>query len=261
MPAEGHMATEARGLAEVLERLPDIETRVQTLMRRLRPHLGLVAGARIMDIGAAQGEYVLALSRAGYDAVGVEPWQAAIDVSGLLARETGVAVQMVEGVGEELPFEAASFDLAIAISVMEHVDEPQTVMSEVARVLRPGGGFYFYTSSAVCPRQNEISRFPAFPWYPQPIKKRIMDWAVVHRPELVGHTTRPAYHWYTPWGTRRMLAAAGFARVFDRWQLKLPEELHGWRRTVLEASQRHAVVRLLGDVAVPESAYLAIRAA
>jgi hypothetical protein len=86
-----------------------------------------------------------------------------------------------------------------------------------------------------------------------------MDWAMENRPELVGHTQHPAYHWYTPWGTRRMLTSAGFSKVFDRWELKLPDETSGARRTALQAAQRSRTVRLLGDLAVPESAYLAIR--
>ncbi len=45
------------------------------------------------------------------------------------------------GRGEELPFDDASFDLVTADNVLEHLDDPVRVFSEVARVLRPGGRF------------------------------------------------------------------------------------------------------------------------
>ncbi len=41
----------------------------------------------------------------------------------------------------ELPFTAASFDLVCAFDIVEHVDDDQTVLQEIARVLRPGGTF------------------------------------------------------------------------------------------------------------------------
>jgi SAM-dependent methyltransferase len=200
-----------------------------------------------------------ALQRAGYAAAGVEPWFPAIETSRLVGARLGLTLDLVEGVAEELPWPDASFDLVLAISVLEHVSDPPRVMAEAQRVLKPGGGFYFYTCSAVCPRQSEIKRFPAFGWYPQPLKRRIMDWAAANRPDLIGGTTRPAYHWYTPWGARRLLREAGFARVLDRWELKLPEEVHGVRRLALRAAQSSAAVRFGGDVALPECAYLALK--
>jgi SAM-dependent methyltransferase len=253
------LATEQQTLDAVLERLPTIERRAGTLLRRLERHVRLEPGARILEIGAAQGVYMAALQRAGYRPSGVEPWPPAVEIGRQVGTRLGFQLDLVEGVAEELPWPDGSFDLVLAISVLEHVTDPRRVMAEAARVLRPGGGFYFYTCSAVCPRQSEIRGFPAFGWYPQRLKVRIMDWAAANKPELIGGTTRPAYHWYTPWGTRSMLRTAGFDRVLDRWDLKLPDEVAGVRRAILRAAQRSAALRLAGDVALPECAYLALK--
>jgi SAM-dependent methyltransferase len=45
----------------------------------------------------------------------------------------------------QLPFQAESFDVAFAIYVLEHIEEPQTFVREIARVLRPGGVFLALT--------------------------------------------------------------------------------------------------------------------
>lgn len=44
---------------------------------------------------------------------------------------------------EALTFDSDSFDLIISSDVMEHVNKPATVLSEIARVLRPGGSYVF----------------------------------------------------------------------------------------------------------------------
>jgi SAM-dependent methyltransferase len=43
---------------------------------------------------------------------------------------------------KRLPFLTESFDFAIAIHSIEHVGDPYMALTEVARVLRPGGWFY-----------------------------------------------------------------------------------------------------------------------
>ena len=53
------------------------------------------------------------------------------------------AVHIYEG--REFPIEDAQYDLIVADYVMEHVEDPALMFREVARVLRPGGGFVLRT--------------------------------------------------------------------------------------------------------------------
>ncbi len=252
-------ATERLSIDEALQSLDGESAHAARLFSRLKKVARLPNGASVADIGAAQGLFLIASERLGYTAVGIEPWHDARETARAVAARAGRAVALVDGTAECVPLPGCSFDVVHAKSVIEHVDDAQRAFSEAHRLLRPGGVFWFYTASSICPRQSEIRGFPAFGWYPDALKRRIMTWAAARRPELVGHTLRPALHWFTPWKARRMLRAAGFTRIYDRWQLRTGSEAGGLRGALLALLCRNALARLIADVLVPGCAYAAVK--
>jgi SAM-dependent methyltransferase len=254
-------ASEKRNVREALEHLERTEARhLPVLLDRVRRGMDLPEGSRVLEIGAAQGTYLVALARQGFKPSGVEPWEPALETAKELAKHTGVDTDIHLGSGESLPFEDDTFQFALAISVMEHVDDPLQVCTEVARVLKPGGGFYFYTGSRLYPRQVEIKRFPLFPWYPTRLQRKIMWWAAENRPHLVGHTTRPAMHWFTPWGTRRMLRDAGFSKIYERWELAEPDEVKTTKARVgMKLLQRYRAAQAAAAFLDGAIAFLAVK--
>ena len=251
-------ATERADLETALARIPEADAFLDRELKRMEPFFDLRPPARVLDVGAAQGVTLTAMAKRGFQAVGVEPWAPAIEVSHQLAHACEVQLDIRPGVAESLPFEDESVDFVNAYSVLEHVDDPDLALREAFRVLRRPGAFLFSTVSALSPFQAEIASFPLFPWYPPPLQRRIMNWATEKRPALVGNTTRPAIHWFKHREVRRSLHEAGFAEVVDRWQLRRGER-EGAVGRVIDLAGSNRAVRLAGDVAASGMEYLAVK--
>lgn len=103
------------------------------------------AGKTVLDLGCAGGFMAETLALRGANVTGIDPAAGAIDAARAHARNGGLRIGYDVGVGEALPYDAASFDAVVCVDVLEHVADLNKVLSEVERTLRPGGLFLFDT--------------------------------------------------------------------------------------------------------------------
>ena len=90
---------------------------------------------RCADIGSSTGANLTLFSEIGaLVCVGLEYEYGAIQ----LAKNKS-SIPLLQGSGEELPFDQDSFDLVTCTDVLEHIRKDQTTVNEIHRVLRPGG--------------------------------------------------------------------------------------------------------------------------
>ncbi len=111
-------------------------------------------GLDVLDLGCAGGFMAEAMHDKGARVTGIDPAAEAIAAARAHADESGRAISYEVGVGEELPYATESFDAVVCVDVLEHVADLEKVLSEVARVLRPGGWFLFDTIN-----RNAFARF------------------------------------------------------------------------------------------------------
>lgn len=91
------------------------------------------AGARALDIGCGVGQVLRRLEKAGTEAWGVE----VSETSAASAKSRGLNVTCYDG--HRLPFPEKHFASAGALNVLEHAEEPEAFVEELARVVELGG--------------------------------------------------------------------------------------------------------------------------
>src|SRR4051812_28281756 len=89
---------------------------------------------RLLDIGAGRGELLLSATRAGWNAVGIEPSSTFAEYA-----ENYSGAEIRRETLEHCSFTAASFDVVILSGVLEHLYNPSETIGEISRILRKGG--------------------------------------------------------------------------------------------------------------------------
>jgi SAM-dependent methyltransferase len=99
------------------------------------PRLRIQPGERVLDLGCGRGYWAGRAARAGAEVVAYDVKREGVERAALRYPR----VRFVHGTAEETGLEDESFDVVLLLSVLEHTTEPERVLAEVARVLRPGG--------------------------------------------------------------------------------------------------------------------------
>ena len=96
----------------------------------------------VLDLGSGRGKFLVELASYNIKAIGLELNQDYIEIALARAKENNVSINIERGVAENLPYKDSTFDFVNMSEVIEHVEEPKRVMSEVFRVLHKGGLVY-----------------------------------------------------------------------------------------------------------------------
>ena len=86
------------------------------------------AGSLVLDVGCGRGSLSLALARRGCSVVGVDP-----------SAPTPAVARFIRGRLEEIPVRSGAFDAAFSRGTFHRSADPESMLSEMVRAVRPGG--------------------------------------------------------------------------------------------------------------------------
>jgi SAM-dependent methyltransferase len=96
-----------------------------------------VSGFKVLDYGCGAGEIIKLMCDDGLDACGCETFYEGGNLSSKVPAELKDRIFAMQG--DRIPFPDDTFDLVMSNQVLEHVNDLDIVLSEISRVLKPGG--------------------------------------------------------------------------------------------------------------------------
>ena len=129
--------------AHVMPRLVTLACSQGQIMKRrsfVVPH----AKGKVLELGCGGG-----INQEFYDTAkvtefsGIDPHEGLLEAARTAGEARGWSTQIKQGVGEEIPFTASQFDTVVCTYTLCSVEDPARVLSEVRRVLKPGGQMLF----------------------------------------------------------------------------------------------------------------------
>jgi ubiquinone/menaquinone biosynthesis C-methylase UbiE len=117
------------------------DVQLQTCRREAaRLATSLVNGAAVLEVAPGPGYFAVELAKLGrFHVTGLDVSRTFVELAAGLATRAGVTVDFQLGDVAVMPFEDARFDLVICQAAFKNFSRPLTALSEIHRVLRPGG--------------------------------------------------------------------------------------------------------------------------
>ena len=106
-------------------------------------------GRRVLEVGCGAGVDLARFAKGGASVVGVDLASSAIELARANFAQQGLTGDFRVANGEALPFPDNSFDLVFAHGVVQYTADPQRLVDECRRVLKPGGEAVFQVYNRV----------------------------------------------------------------------------------------------------------------
>jgi SAM-dependent methyltransferase len=156
---------------------------------------------RLLDLGCGSGALLQAAIGEGWQAEGLDISPKVVEY----ASNLGLKVKCSEL--EEAGYPAGQFDVVVASELLEHLTHPRRLITEVARVLRPGGLFWTTTPHARGASARALG----------------LGWSMLCPPEHL--------QLFSISGIKKLLSAGGFGRILVATEGANPVEIWNALRT------------------------------
>ncbi|MEX6506310.1 bifunctional 2-polyprenyl-6-hydroxyphenol methylase/3-demethylubiquinol 3-O-methyltransferase UbiG [Jiella sp. M17.18] len=103
------------------------------------------AGLTLLDIGCGGGLIAEPMARLGADVVGADASETNIEVAKLHAAEGGLAIDYRATTAEAIAAGGETFDVVLALEIVEHVADVDLFLTSCAQMVKPGGLLFVAT--------------------------------------------------------------------------------------------------------------------
>ena len=150
---------------------------------------------KVLDVGCGGGFSCEFMAKKGAITYGIDSSAKCIEVAQKHSCENSLNINYQVGIAENLPYQNRTFDVVICVDVLEHVSDYCQVVSEIYRVLKPGGIFLYDTIN-----RNFQSRF-------------VMIWLMENLLGLIPQGVHDWHKFIQPEELNKLMLSLGFIDV------------------------------------------------
>jgi ubiquinone/menaquinone biosynthesis C-methylase UbiE len=194
---------------ESLRRFDDAYMAFYPYLRRYL-ELDRVRGAKVLEIGLGFGTVGELLARAGavYHGVDIAPGPVGMMQQRLVWGGLGGGDRIVQGSALALPFEDGTFDRVYSIGCLHHTGDTPKGVSEVHRVLAPGG-----RAVVMLYNRHSVRQFVARARARVTRRTNRDEWLAAGYDANTAGEAAPVVEYFTPSDVKRMFAAFSSVRI------------------------------------------------
>jgi ubiquinone/menaquinone biosynthesis C-methylase UbiE len=137
------------------------EQKARTIKAVLADFLKNPLHSKLLDVGSSTGAISYSLAESFERVVGVDVDRSAMAFAVRNFKKPNLSYGLIDGT--RLPFGDSVFDVATCTHIYEHCNDPQELLDEIHRVLKPGGVCYFTAGNRLWPIEFHY-RLPFLSW-------------------------------------------------------------------------------------------------
>jgi 2-polyprenyl-3-methyl-5-hydroxy-6-metoxy-1,4-benzoquinol methylase len=234
------------------ERSPQFEN----FMRVLGRYADITPQTKILEIGTGAGWFPIFCALRGLSCKGLEISPQLIELAKENGHKHGVEIDMELGNLEDHSLPRNFYDIVMASSVFEHVEDWRTGVGKVYETLKPGGVMYFESTNKFSFTSGEYQGIPLYGWLPN-------SWRYALRKRVEGEDIMKLgidFHQFTHSCLRKEFERLGFSKVLDR--VDAADESHvttGLRRNVVRAAKQIGLAKSLALTFAEATRFICIK--
>jgi len=198
-----------------LEGLEEKEQRYEAYLRPVRKVKEITPESEILEVGTGMGWFPLLCKLHGLRCKGLEISPQLIEAAKEMGRKYGVEPDIELGNLEDYPLPDNFYDVVIASSVFEHVEDWRTGVRNIYKTLKPGGVMFFESTNKFSFTSGEYTGVPLYGWMPNSWRYALRK--KVHGPDIM--KLGIDFHQFTHGGLRREFERVGFRKILDRIEM------------------------------------------
>ena len=224
--------------------LEDQTPTLDNILHNIKRFKRLEPAAKMLEIGIGTGWFQIYCRQQGLDIEGLEISPQLTEVARRFGSRYNQELNLKVGNIEETEIGTDKFDVIVASSVFEHVEDWHKGVKKIFDGLKPGGVFYFDSTNKFSFKSGEYD-FPLYGWMPDNWRYRLR--IARHGQDIM--KLGIDFHQFTYPQLRRHFKKVGFSRVLDFVDFKdlSRNSLNPWKRRAFRSLK---TVRPLKHVAL-----------